>query len=107
MVDPGSLKYFEILQQTVPKESYDITSTQFGLAVQPVEFYIENNFQYFVLSEGMKRSRTSDSFALRNPEVAIFYSSLDNDNRIELITKIELGPKNKGQIFLIYKVNKV
>jgi len=107
MVDPGSLKYFEILQQTVPKESYDITSTQFGLAVQSVEFYIENNFQYFVLSEGMKRSRTSDSFVLRNPEVAIFYSSLDNDNRIELTTKIEPGPKNKGQVFLIYKVNKV
>ena len=107
MVDPGSLKYFEILQQTVPKESYDITSTQFGLAVQSVDFYIENNFQYFVLSEGMKRSRTSGSFTLRNPEVAIFYSSLDNDNRIELITKIEPGPKNKGQVFLIYKVNKV
>jgi len=107
MVDPGSLKYFEILQQTVPKESYDITSTQFGLAVQSVDFYIKNDYEYFILSEGMKRSRTSSFFALRNPEVAIFYSSLDNDNRIELITKIERGPKNKGQVFLIYKVNKV
>ena len=107
MVDSSSMKYFEILLQTVPSKSYDITSTQFGLVVQSVEFYIENNFQYFVLSEGMKRSRTSDSFALRNPEVAIFYSFLDNDNRIELITKIEPGPKNKGQVFLIYKVNKV
>ena len=105
MVDSGSLKYFQYLLQTVPKESYDLTSTQFGLVVQTVDFYIANDFQYFIISEELKRSRSSNWFASRKPDVARFYRSLDSDNRIELIKKIEPGPKNRGDSFLIYKVN--
>lgn len=104
MVDQGSLKYFEILLKTVPKASYDITSTQFGLAVRDIDYYIENGFQYFIISEDMKKTRTYESFSSRHPDAAEFYASLDSDCRIELIKRIGPTPKNKGQVFLVYKV---
>jgi len=39
----------------------------------------------------------------RNPEVARFYNSLDNDDRIELIRKIAPGPKIEGSFFHLYE----
>ena len=104
MVDANSLKYFEMLIKTIPLESYDITSTQFGLAVKPIDYYISNKFQYFIISEGMKKSRIVESFAARHPEIAEFYMSLDADDKIKLIQTINPTPINRGQSFFIYKV---
>jgi hypothetical protein len=104
MVDANSLKYFEMLIKTIPLESYDITSTQFGLAVKPIDYYISNKFQYFIISEGMKKSRIAESFARRHPEAAGCYRSLDTNDNLKLIKTKNHTPRNRGQSFFIYKV---
>ncbi|MDW7774288.1 MAG: glycosyltransferase family 39 protein [Desulfobulbaceae bacterium] len=104
MVDSSTLKYFSMLLKTVPRESYDITSTQFGLSVESIDYYIANNYEYFIISEGLKKNRTSQSFAERHPDVARFYRNLDHDSRVELIKEIKPGPGNLGQDFYIYKL---
>lgn len=104
MVDANSLKYYEMLVKTIPLESYDITSTQFGLVVKSIEYYISNGFQYFIISEGMNKARIAESFARRHPEAARFYRSLDTNDKIKLIKTINSTPRNRGQSFLIYKV---
>ena len=104
MVDEKSLVFFEMLLKTVPKESYDISSTAFGLNVNPIDYYITNQFEYFIISEGMKKARTTPFFASRHPEITFFYKSLDSDPRLKLIKTIAPSEYNRGGRFSIYKL---
>jgi|MTBAKSStandDraft_2_1061841.scaffolds.fasta_scaffold01518_8 4-amino-4-deoxy-L-arabinose transferase-like glycosyltransferase len=106
MVDAAALKYFDLLLKSVPPESYDITSTHFGLSVESIDFYIANDFQYIIISEGMKNSRSEESFAERHPKIAEFYRSLDSAPGLRLIKIIEPTTRNMGQSFFIYKITK-
>jgi len=104
MVDKNAVTYYKMLLESVPKESYDITSTKFGLDVKSIGYYIENDYQYFVIAESMKQSRTNEFFRQRYPDIAYFYSSLDMDYRIRLIQVFEPSQMNSGDTFYIYKV---
>ena len=104
MVDKNALIYYELLLKTVPKKSYDITSTMFGLDVKTIDYYISNQYQYLIISKGMKNSRTNEFFSKRNPEIAGFYKSLNADKRIRLIKTISPTPMNRGGTFYIYEV---
>ena len=104
MVDSSSMKYFEMLLQTVPLESYDVTSTQFGLAVKNIDYYLLNSYRYIISSEGMMRARTAESFSKRHPKITDFYLSLKNDERLSLIKKIKPTVINQGQPFYIYQL---
>jgi len=104
MVDSSSMKYFEMLLQTVPLESYDITSTQFGLAVKNIDYYLINSYQYIIASDGMMRTRTAESFSKRHPEITLYYLSLQKDARLSLIVKIKPTVINRGQPFYIYQL---
>lgn len=104
MVDKNAIKYYELLLKSVPDESYDITSTKFGLDVKSIEYYRERGFQYFVISDSMKRNRTDEFFTMRAPSVAHFYKSLESDPRVQLIKAISPTSVNSGDTYYIYKV---
>jgi len=104
MVDRNAIKYYELLLKSVPDESYDITSTKFGLDVKSIEYYREHDFQYFVISDSMKRNRTDEFFTMRAPAIAHFYKSLDSDPRVQLIKAISPTSVNIGDTYYIYKV---
>jgi len=104
MVDRNALVYYELLLKTVPKMSYDITSTMFGLDVESIDYYIQNKFEYFIISKNMKKNRTGEHILKGAPEVANFYLSLDSDPRVKLIKTIAPSVKNRGDTFFIYKV---
>ena len=104
MVDDNSLTYFRMLLDTVPNESYDITSTKFGLHVESIDYYLSNQYQYFIISHDMKASRTNKFFSGQHPEIAQFYEALDTDKRIKLIKTIVPSRINRGDTFYIYAV---
>jgi len=104
MLDKNVLIYYELLLRTVPEESYDITSTMFGMDVKPIGYYLSNKYEYFIISNNMKNSRTNEFFTKRCPEVANFYKSLDVDKRIKLIKTISPSQTNRGGTFYIYEV---
>ncbi len=104
MVDRNALIYYELLLNTVPEKAYDITSTMFGLDVKSIDYYIQNKFEYFIISGGMKKSRTGDYILKGAPEVASFYLSLDSNPRVKLIKTITPSNKNRGDTFYIYKL---
>lgn len=104
MVDRNAVKYYEMLLKTVPPESYDIVSTKFGLDVRSIEYYRNNGYHFFVISDSMKRSRTDDFFSRRNPEIARFYASLDTDSGVRLIQVIAPTAMSSGDTFYIYQV---
>jgi len=104
MVDEKSLIYFEMLRKTVPKESYDITSTGFGLYVYSLDYYITEKFQYLIISNSMRKARTDPYFSQKRPKIAAFYLSLDNDPRVHFVQKIKPTSTNSGDTFSIYKL---
>lgn len=104
MLDKNALLYYELLLTTAPEESYDITSTMFGLNLKPIEYYIQNHYHYFIISKTMKDSRSNEFFAQRSPEIAEFYKSLDIDKKIKLIKRIGPSVRSRGDTFYIYKV---
>jgi hypothetical protein len=104
MVDKNAVTYYKMLLETVPRESYYITSTKFGLDLKSIDYYREKGYQYFVISENMKQSRTDEYFTQRYPQVAKFYSSLDTDSRIRLIQVIAPSVISSGDTFYIYQV---
>jgi hypothetical protein len=104
MVDQNAIIYYELLLKTVPSTSYDITSTMFGLSVKDVDYYVQNRFEYFVISGSMKEARTG-AFGRENmPQIAAFYQGLDSDPRLELIQTIGSGPTNRGDTYYIYRL---
>jgi hypothetical protein len=104
MVDRNAVKYYQILLENVPVKSYDITSTKFGLEVQSIDYYIENGFEFFVISDNIKQNRSNDFFSQRSPVVSRFYNSLDSDTRLKLIKIIRPNSVSMGDSFYIYKV---
>jgi len=104
MVDRNALIYYELLLNTVPEKAYDITSTMFGLDVKSIDYYMKNKFEYFIISGGMKKSRTGEYILKGFPEVANFYLSLDSDPRVKLIKTITPSARNRGDTFYIYKL---
>lgn len=104
IVDRNALVYYELLLKTVPETAYDITSTMFGLELQSLEYYLANGYEYFIISDSMKKARTN-KFAQDNlTNAASFYSSLHSDNRITLVKVIKPSLRNRGDQFLIYRV---
>jgi hypothetical protein len=106
MVNEDALIYYELLLKTVPELSYDITSTQFGLQVKPLEYYVANNFDYIILSEGMREARTNPFFEKRNPQIAEFYESSRASSKLELVKTIAPTKYNQGSTFYIYRVKR-
>lgn len=104
MVDSNALVYYQLLLKTVPPNSYDITSTMFGLKVESVDYYVDNGYQYFVISRSMKEARTGEFSKIANPQIADFYRALDTDKRVRLIQEIGTTSKNRGDRYLIYQV---
>lgn len=104
IVDKNALVYYELLLKTVPEKSYDITSTLFGLHVETVDYYIANGYQYFIISQERKDNRTGEYARKNMPEIADFYESLDTDERIRLLRTISPTAINRGDTFLIYKL---
>jgi len=104
MVDKNAGMYYRMLLETEPPESYDITSTMFGLRVETIAYYISRGYQYFIISDTMKKSRTGDYAKANMPNAARFYASLDTDKRVRLIKAITPTPMNSGETFLIYEI---
>jgi hypothetical membrane protein len=104
IVDKNALVYYELLLKTVPENSYDITSTMFGLEVETIDYYLAERYQYFIISHGRKESRTGDYAKANMPDVARFYTSLDTDRRVHLIQVIAPTLKNNGDTFYIYEL---
>ena len=106
MVDRNALVYYELLLQTVPPIAYDITSTMFGIEVATVDDYLREGYEYFVISDTTRESRTGAYAREHYPRVAAFYGSLRTDPRVELVARIAPTPRNRGDIHLIYRLHR-
>ena len=102
MVDSYSAIYFELLLETDPKISYDITSTELGTKLESVEYYRNNNFDYIIHNEGLNFRLKDPNWRRQYPKPVEFYESLDGE--FELIKTIPPTRINSGSTIKIYKV---
>lgn len=104
MVDSNAIIYYELLLKTVPPISYDITSTMFGLDVKSIDYYIQNQFEYFIISGSMLNARKTPAFRSRNHTVSSFYESIATDPRLKLLKVVKPTIFGQGDTFYIFKL---
>lgn len=99
-------KYYKMRLKTVPEISFDITSTRNGTAVESIDFYIENGFDYFIITESIKDRASSELIKSQLPTTSRFYESLDTDKRVRLIKRFVPTKTNRGHEYSIYRLER-
>jgi len=103
IVDSYSSIYFELLLKNTPEITYDITSTELGRNVESVEYYRENNYQYFIHNKALDYRINDPLWRKKFTKSAIFYDSMTSE--YELIKIFKPSATRSGEIIEIYKIN--
>jgi hypothetical protein len=77
----------------------------FGTNLKSVDFYVQNGYEYFVISKLMKKDRITEFSAKQYPQAANFYLSLNTHPALELIKTIAPSDENKGDTFYVYAIH--
>jgi len=103
MVDQTGLLYYKLLLKTVPPVSYGVTSTAFGLYVKDLSHYLNNGYEYFVISKTMAESYLYPQASQRWPQSAWFYAAVFKSERLELLQVISPSTFHAGDTFYIFR----
>jgi len=101
IVDSYSAIYFELLLRNVPGVTYDLTTTELGRQIQPLQYYLDNGFEYFIHNGDISDNFSSHMWKVKYPQSATFYLSLDTS--LELIQSFEPMETRSGQPVRIYR----
>ncbi|NOZ22689.1 MAG: hypothetical protein GXP25_16550 [Planctomycetes bacterium] len=100
--DSYALTYYRLRMKTVPRETYDITSTMGGKELKPLEYYQQNGFQYIITCSRIRefiQEQVADQF----PVSAKFYDSLDApDSPARRLATFGPGVLHRGPVFSVY-----
>ncbi len=101
IVDSYSAIYFELLLRNVPRVTYDLTTTELGRQIQPLQYYLDNGFEYFIHNGDISDNFSSHMWKAKYPQSATFYHSLDTS--LELVQSFEPMETRSGQPVRIYR----
>jgi 4-amino-4-deoxy-L-arabinose transferase-like glycosyltransferase len=105
-VNRRTLALYEEAQRRIPGPRYDLHSTVHGLAVQPLEYYLEHCFDYVVTSSFVtNRFAPGAAARARHPDSGAFYDQLANDPRFELVhQESAVAWRSSGPTITVYRV---
>ena len=101
IVDSYSAIYFELLLRNMPNVTYDLTTTELGREIQPLQYYLDNGFEYFIHNGEISDNFSTHLWKTKYPQSAAFYESLDTS--LELIQSFEPLETRSGQPVRIYR----
>jgi hypothetical protein len=101
IVDSYAAIYFELLLKTMPAVTYDITTTELGREIEPLQYYVDHGYQYFVHNADLEENLLNQKWRSKYPQSVLFYESLNSS--LELIMTFEPSPIRSGQTVRIYK----
>ncbi|MBX3330268.1 MAG: glycosyltransferase family 39 protein [Nitrospira sp.] len=101
IVDSYAAIYFELLLRNMPKVTYDLTTTELGRQIEPLQYYLDNGFEYFIHNGDIRDNFRNDLWKAKYPQSAAFYESLDTS--LELIKSFEPLETRSGQPVRIYR----
>ena len=101
-----TLSVYEEAMEKIPGPRYKLHSTEHGLKVQPVSYYIDNCFDYVVTSSLItNRFRPGSRSSQISPQSAEFYASLPTDPRFKLVYSIATRPwVQRGPEINVYEI---
>ncbi len=105
-VDKPALVYYKLLLKTIPKKSYDITSTGFGLDVKALSYYLKNNYDYLVITGELAENYLTGEGARLYPRSAKFYKGVFSSKQLILLKEISPSKFNRGNTYFVFKVRK-
>jgi hypothetical protein len=101
-----TLSIYKEAMQNVDGPTYELHSTEHGLKIEPIAYYIDNCFDYVVTSSLITQRFGPGSKSRQiAPQSAVFYDALSTDPRFELVYSI--GPRpwiQSGPEIDVYKV---
>lgn len=102
IVDSNSVIYFRYLLGNLPQPNYNLTSTELGKKIEPLDYYRKNGYEYVITSSGVTWQLTSPKWREKYPVSIHFYSNLDKE--FELIREFKPGVTRTGPTIKIFKV---
>lgn len=101
IVDSYSAVYFELLLKTTPAVTYDLTTTELGRQIEPLQFYRDHGFDYFVHNLEYEDHLLDRNWREKYPESTVFYESLQTS--LVLLRSFEPSTTRSGPTIAVYK----
>lgn len=76
LITERSLVFYELLLETVPESSYDITSTGQGFFLESLDYYKNNGFEYAIISKEVSSRFLSKQGRNVRPQTTRFYEDV-------------------------------
>lgn len=105
IVDSYAAIYFELLLKNIPAVTYDISTTELGRQIEPLPYYLDHGFEYFIHNADLEENLMNSKWREKYPESVSFYGSLSRS--LELVKSFEPSATRSGQSVKIYKFRKL
>jgi 4-amino-4-deoxy-L-arabinose transferase-like glycosyltransferase len=104
IVDSYSSIYFELLLKSSPSVTYNLTTTELGRRIEPLEYYVEHGFQYYIHNIEYEDNLVDQNWRTKYPLSTKFFESLDTS--LELMKTFEPSGTRSGPIIKAYRFRK-
>ena len=102
IVDSNAVVYYELLLESVPEISYDITSTAFGENIRDFPYYVDHGYRYIILLGDVQDYYRSEEGMAVDPHRGRFYRDVAEKGALLK----EFGPDtyHRGEVIRIFEI---
>lgn len=101
IVDSYAAIYFELLLKTNPPITYDLTTTELGRQIEPLGYYVEHGYEYYVHNIEYEDNLTDQNWRTKYPESTRFFESLGTS--LELLATFTPDAYRGGPVIKVYR----
>lgn len=101
IVDSYAAIYFELLLKTNPTVTYDLTTTELGRQIEPLEYYVEHGYEYYVHNGDYDDNLSDHNWRTKYPQSTRFFESLGTS--LELLATFTPDRYRSGSVIKVYR----
>lgn len=101
IVDSYAAIYFELLLKTNPPITYDLTTTELGHKIEPLDYYVEHGYEYYVHNGDYEDNLTDHNWRKKFPQSTRFFESLGTS--LELLATFTPDRYRSGPVIKVYR----
>ena len=102
IVDSNAVVYYELLLESVPEISYDITSTAFGENIREYPYYVDHGYRYIILLGDVQDYYSSEEGMAHDPHRGRFYR--DVAQKASLLKEFGPGTYHRGEVIRVFEI---
>jgi len=101
VVDSYAAIYFELLLKTNPPITYDLTTTELGRQIEPLEYYVEHGFEFYIHNADYEDNLNDYNWRAKYPQSTRFFESLGTS--LELVATFTPDRYRSGPPIKVYR----